>query len=62
MVKDALALGIKPTARKWSISPNTVRKWVQRFQLESALLIDKGCRSTHSDIPCDYQLSHFVIR
>lgn len=31
LVKDALALGVKKTARKWKASPKTVRKWRKRF-------------------------------
>jgi transposase len=32
IVKDAQVNGIKPTAVKWSISKNTVRKWLRRYQ------------------------------
>jgi len=34
IVKDAKRIGIKPTARKYKTSPQTVRKWVKRFDEE----------------------------
>ena len=34
MVKHALFYGVKPTARVFSTTPKTVRKWVERYQQE----------------------------
>ena len=34
IVKDAKRIGIKPTARKYKTSPQTVRKWMKRFDEE----------------------------
>ena len=34
IVKDAKVIGIKPTARKHKTSPQTVRKWLKRFNDE----------------------------
>ena len=34
IVHEALEDGIKPTARRWDMSKNTVRTWVRRFQEE----------------------------
>ena len=34
MVLEALEKGIKPTARRFDMSKNTVRKWIRRFQKE----------------------------
>lgn len=32
LVQDAQKLGIKPAARRWGISKNTVRKWLRRYE------------------------------
>ena len=34
IVHEALEDGIKPTARRWNMSKNTVRSWIRRFQEE----------------------------
>lgn len=32
MIRDALEIGIKPTARLYGVSKNTVKKWLRRYQ------------------------------
>jgi transposase len=34
VVQEALAKGVKPTARRFGMSKNTVRLWMRRFQAE----------------------------
>lgn len=34
IVQEALEDGVKPTARKWNMSKNTVKKWLKRFKEE----------------------------
>ena len=37
MVRYAMEYGIKPTARHYSCSKNTIRKWLRRFQADNSL-------------------------
>jgi transposase-like protein len=34
IVKSAISIGVKPTARLFDTTPKTVRKWLKRYQQE----------------------------
>ena len=47
MVQQARRIGIKPTAALFGCSPNTVRKWVRRFDRTLASLQERSRAPVH---------------
>lgn len=47
MVRDALESGIKPTARVYEVSKNTVRKWLRRYRERGTSGIVEESRAPH---------------
>jgi hypothetical protein len=55
LVRAAQELGVKPTARKFHASPQTVRKWLRRFEAEPTLeTLDDRSRAPHH---CPHRIS-----
>lgn len=48
MIRDALESGIKPAARLYSVSKNTVRKWLRRYHQGGTSLIKDISRRPHN--------------
>ena len=63
LVRDALELGIKPTARLWGVSRNTVRKWLRRYQAGGLRGLAGRSRAPHR---CPHkiapQLEELIVR
>ena len=56
LVRAARELGVKPVARKFHASPQTVRKWLRRFEAEPTLdALDDHSRAPHH---CPHRISH----
>jgi len=47
MVKHAIEHGIKPTARVFMTTPETVRKWVKRYGQGGYRALDDASRAPH---------------
>ena len=55
LVRAARELGVKPAARKFHASPQTVRKWLRRFEAEPMLdALDDRSRAPHH---CPHRIS-----
>jgi transposase-like protein len=44
LVQDAIAHGIKPTARKYGTTVKTVRKWVKRYEADKKAGLEERSR------------------
>jgi transposase-like protein len=47
MVKHAIKLGIKPTARVFMTTPKTVGKWVKRYEQGGYRALDEASTAPH---------------
>lgn len=47
MVRDALEKGIKPTARVYGVSKNTVKKWLRRYKEKGTVGVVEESRAPH---------------
>lgn len=62
LVQEALAKGIKPTARRFGMSKNTVRLWLRRFQSEgNDGLLDRRAGPNHIPHKTPQELEARVI-
>ncbi len=59
MVKDAKKLGIKPAARLWQCSKNTVRKWLRRYDEDGLQGLKERSRAPKT---CPHKTSEEVER
>jgi transposase InsO family protein len=59
LVRDALEKGIKPTARAWGCSRNTVRKWLRRYQAEGLAGLKER---SHAPKSCPHKTSPALER
>ena len=56
LVRSAQQIGVKPTARRFGTSPQTVRKWLRRFEVEPTLeTLDDRSRAPHR---CPHRIPH----